>query len=150
MYTYEYPRPALTVDCAIFCHCNDKRYVLLIQRAKEPFKMQWAFPGGFVDMEEDLETAAYRELKEETGFHEIKLEQFGTYGAVNRDPRGRTVSVVYAGVILSDALPMVKGDDDAHKAEWIPVDNLPKLAFDHEQIMEDLLDYYSSTRQDSK
>ncbi|NOU61739.1 NUDIX domain-containing protein [Marinifilum caeruleilacunae] len=138
MYTYEYPRPALTVDCAIFCTSKSKTFVLLIERANEPFKNKWAFPGGFVDMDEDIEPAAYRELKEETGFENVTLSQFKTYGAVHRDPRGRTVSVVYLGQIESNELPLVKGDDDALKAQWLDVENLPELAFDHDDIMKDL------------
>ncbi|WP_372754739.1 NUDIX domain-containing protein [Labilibaculum sp.] len=139
MYTYQYPRPALTVDCAIFCKCNNKEYVLLIQRANAPFQNKWAFPGGFVDMDEDLEVAAYRELKEETGFSAISLEQFKTYGAVNRDPRGRTVSVVFKGKMQVDELPLVKGDDDAAQAVWQAIDQLPPLAFDHDLIMQEIL-----------
>jgi 8-oxo-dGTP diphosphatase len=139
MYTYKYPRPALTVDCAIFCTCKNKEYVLLIQRANPPYQNSWAFPGGFVDMDEDLDVAAYRELKEETGFSAISLEQFKTYGAVNRDPRGRTVSVVFRGRLESSELPVVKGDDDAAQAVWQDMDHLPALAFDHDEIMKDLL-----------
>ena len=139
MYTYEYPRPALTVDCAIFCKANAKYHVLLIERANDPFKGNWAFPGGFVDMDEDLETAAYRELKEETGFEKVKLDQFRTYGAVNRDPRGRTVSVVYTGLMELKVLPTVLGDDDAAQAKWIPIDELSALAFDHHTIMKEVL-----------
>lgn len=139
MYTYEYPRPALTVDCVIFCKSNQEYYVLLIERANLPFIGKWAFPGGFVDMDEDLETAAYRELKEETGFEGIKLEQYRTYGAVNRDPRVRTVSVVYTSIIERDELPAVKGDDDAAPAQWIAISDLPELAFDHNLIMKELL-----------
>ena len=141
MYTYQYPRPALTVDCAIFCKTNQMYHVLLIERANPPFKGEWAFPGGFVDMDEDLETAAYRELKEETGFEGIKLEQYRTYGTVNRDPRGRTVSVVYTGIIERNELPVVKGDDDAAQAQWIAIPNLPSLAFDHDIIMKEVLAY---------
>ncbi|MGQ1911635.1 NUDIX domain-containing protein [Marinifilum sp. RC60d5] len=143
MYTYKYPRPALTVDCAIFCKCRGELYVLLIQRRNDPYKEMWAFPGGFVDMDEDLKTAAFRELKEETGFEGITLSQFKTYGAVNRDPRGRTVSVVYIAQMEASVLPLVKGEDDALKAQWIKVDSLPKLAFDHEQIMQDLKEHLS-------
>lgn len=139
MYTYQYPRPALTVDCAVFCKFNKDLYILLIQRANEPFKNKWAFPGGFVDMDEDIEVAVYRELKEETGFIGFDLNQFKTYGAVNRDPRGRTVSVVYTGTMELDQLPIVKGADDAKLAKWIPVNQLPPLAFDHDLIMSDLL-----------
>nr|WP_320118727.1 NUDIX hydrolase [uncultured Marinifilum sp.] len=141
MYTYKYPRPALTVDCAIFCQSLGVLYVLLIQRGNDPYKEMWAFPGGFVDMDEDLQTAAFRELKEETGFDGISLSQFKTYGAVDRDPRGRTVSVVYIAQIKASELPVVKGEDDALKAQWIRVDSLPKLAFDHEQIMQDLKEH---------
>ncbi|WP_321280888.1 NUDIX hydrolase [Marinifilum fragile] len=141
MYTYEYPRPALTVDCAIFCKCKSNNYVLLIERANDPFKNKWAFPGGFVDMDEDLDTAAYRELKEETGFEGVSIKQFKTYGAVDRDPRGRTVSVVYLAQMETEDLPQVKGDDDALKAQWLDVRNLPPLAFDHDEIMHDLKDY---------
>ncbi|MCT4601804.1 MAG: NUDIX hydrolase [Marinifilum sp.] len=141
MFTYQYPRPALTVDCAVFCTCKDKNYVLLIERANDPFKNKWAFPGGFVDMDEDIESAAYRELMEETGFENVTLAQFKTYGAVNRDPRGRTVSVVYLGQIISDELPQVKGDDDALKAQWLEIQDLPALAFDHDQIIQDLKEY---------
>lgn len=141
MFTYEYPRPALTVDCAIFCKCKGETYVLLIERAHEPFKNTWAFPGGFVDMDEDLDTAACRELKEETGFEAVSLYQFKTYGAVDRDPRGRTVSVVYLAQLEAEVLPQVKGDDDALKAQWFDVKNLPVLAFDHDAIMQDLKDH---------
>jgi 8-oxo-dGTP diphosphatase len=140
MYNYEYPRPALTVDCAIFCHVENQKYVLLIKRAQEPFANKWAFPGGFVDMDEDLDTAAYRELKEETGFENCILEQFKTYGGVNRDPRGRTVSVVYTGILILDKLPPVTGMDDAKQAKWWPINCLPQLAFDHELIMSELLE----------
>lgn len=139
MYTYDYPRPALTVDCAIFCKSHGNYYVLLIERANDPYKGYWAFPGGFVDMDEDLETAAYRELKEETGFEKIKLDQFRTYGAVNRDPRGRTVSVVYTGLMELGELPLVLGDDDAAQAKWIAIKELPALAFDHDVIMKEVL-----------
>ncbi len=139
MYNYEYPRPALTVDCAIFCESKKQKYVLLIERAQEPFANSWAFPGGFVDMDEDLDTAAYRELKEETGFENCKLKQFKTYGGVNRDPRGRTVSVAYKGTLKLDKLPRVTGMDDAKQAKWWPIIDLPKLAFDHDLIMTDLL-----------
>ncbi len=141
MYTYEYPRPALTVDCAIFCKLNQTYHVLLIERSNQPFQGKWAFPGGFVDMDEDLETAAYRELKEETGFEGIELEQYKTYGAVDRDPRGRTVSVVYTGILELDKLPLVKGDDDAAQAQWIAINDLPSLAFDHNDIMKEVLEH---------
>ena len=90
-------------------------------------------------MDEDLDQAAYRELKEETGFETCELKQFKTYGGVNRDPRGRTVSVVYKGELTLEELPAVVGMDDAKQAKWWPIDNLPKLAFDHDLIMSELL-----------
>ncbi|WP_321317843.1 NUDIX hydrolase [Labilibaculum sp.] len=139
MYTYQYPRPALTVDCAVFCKSNNSLYILLIQRADPPFQDMWAFPGGFVDMDEDIEEAAYRELKEETGFVGVGLEQFRTYGSVDRDPRGRTVSIVYTVTMESDELPAVRGEDDARQAKWQSVEKLPALAFDHDLILSDIL-----------
>ncbi|MDV7393884.1 NUDIX hydrolase, partial [Arthrospira platensis SPKY1] len=103
-YTYKYPRPALTVDCVIFGYDTGQPLrVLLIQRAQEPFENRWALPGGFVDMEEDLEAAALRELSEETGMTDVFIEQLYTFGAPGRDPRGRVVSVAhYALVNLSE------------------------------------------------
>ncbi|RUT77853.1 NUDIX domain-containing protein [Ancylomarina longa] len=141
MFTYKYPRPALTVDCAIFCKIKSIYHILLIQRANPPFQKLWAFPGGFVDIDEDIDAAAYRELKEETGFEGLALCQFKTYGKPDRDPRGRTVSVVYYAILESENLPIVKGEDDALKADWIPLNHLPELAFDHQKILSDLLDY---------
>ncbi len=138
MFTYKYPRPALTVDCAIFCHYQQNSYILLIKRANPPFQNHWAFPGGFVDMDEDLDTAAYRELEEETGFEDIQLKQFKTYGAIDRDPRGRTVSVVYSAEFHAEELPNVKGADDALKAQWININQMPDLAFDHKEIIKEL------------
>jgi len=134
-YTYEYPRPALTVDCIIFGWDGTRELkVLLIQRGNDPFKGQWAFPGGFVDMGEDLETAALRELEEETGMKDVFIEQLFTFGAPNRDPRGRVVSVAYFALVnLKEH--KIAAADDADDAQWFSVADLPKLAFDHEQIM---------------
>ena len=139
MYSYKYPRPALTVDCAIFCQHKNTTYVLLIERAQEPYANYWAFPGGFVDMDEDLNHAAYRELKEETGFENCELKQFKTYGSINRDPRGRTVSIIYKGELNLTELPSVIGMDDAKQAKWWAINQLPKLAFDHHLIMSELV-----------
>ncbi|HVY63167.1 MAG TPA: NUDIX hydrolase, partial [Planctomycetota bacterium] len=134
-YTYEWPRPSVTVDALIFTR-GAKREVLLIQRKGEPFKGRWAIPGGFVDMDEDLEPAAHRELEEETGLRGVKLEQFRTYGTPSRDPRGRTISVVYVGEV--DAKPAVKAQDDAAAARFWPLDGLPEpLAFDHDTILKE-------------
>ncbi len=131
MYTYQYPRPALTVDALVLK--KETAEVLLIQRANEPFKDQWALPGGFVEMDELLETACLRELEEETGLKLESLSQFKTYDGIDRDPRHRTISVVFCGFAEKDA--EVKGGDDAANAAWFSIDKLPELAFDHANIV---------------
>lgn len=138
MYSYEYPRPALTVDCAIYKFNNNRKQLLLIKRANEPYKNMWAMPGGFVDMDESIDLAAYRELKEETGITAVDLIQFKTYGSVNRDPRGRTISVVYHSKLKDDSQNAI-AMDDACDAQWFYLDNLPDLAFDHELIISELI-----------
>ena len=135
-FTYDYPRPALTVDCVIFgLGQGHQLKVLLIQRAVDPFAGQWALPGGFVGMDEDLETAALRELAEETGMKNVFIEQLFTFGGLNRDPRGRVVSVAYYGLVNLDEHP-VAADTDARRVGWHETDKLPPLAFDHRQIFE--------------
>ncbi|MCB0631055.1 MAG: NUDIX hydrolase [Lewinella sp.] len=135
-YTYEYPRPALTVDCVIFgLDESSKLKILLIQRALEPFKGAWALPGGFVDMEEDLEEAALRELREETGVKDVFIEQLFTFGKPGRDPRGRVVSVAYYALVNLSEHP-VQAASDADHVEWFELDELPRLAFDHDQIVQ--------------
>ena len=133
-YTYEYPRPAVTADCVVIAKENEPK-VLLIQRGNEPFKGQWAFPGGFMNMDETTEQCAVRELEEETGLKVNEIKQIGAYSKVDRDPRGRTVTVAYLAII--DKHEAVKGLDDAAKAQWFPLSGLPKLAFDHEEILKD-------------
>ncbi len=133
-YTYKYPRPALTVDIIIFKKENDDIKVLLIQRDNPPFKGQWAFPGGFVNIDETLENAAKRELQEETALTDVELKQLYTFGAIDRDPRFRTVSVVYYGFTNLNN-DKVKGGDDAQKAQWFLINKIPKLAFDHNEIL---------------
>lgn len=135
-YTYKYQRPALTVD-AIVLRKNTNIEVLLIQRGQPPFENKWAFPGGFVDMEETVEYAVERELLEETGLTGIKLKQFYTFSALDRDPRHRTISVAFVGIAVSDIEP--KAGDDAKNAKWFNIDSLPELAFDHKEIMEKVL-----------
>ncbi len=135
-FTYEYPRPAVTTDVLVVARYS-KAKLLLIQRGNEPFIGKWALPGGFVDMDEDLPQAALRELKEETGIEGISIEQFKTYGGVNRDPRHRTISVVYTAVI--DQPISVHGMDDAADAQWFELDNLPELAFDHQLIIDEAI-----------
>jgi len=135
-YTYKYPRPALTADCIVVTKEADAK-VLLIQRGGEPYKGCWAFPGGFMEIDETAEQCAARELKEETGIEVSGLRQVGAYSKVDRDPRGRTVTVAYLAMV-EKVMPVV-GHDDAARAEWFSINNLPALAFDHEEIMRDAL-----------
>ena len=132
MYTYKYPRPAVTVDTILISKQNS---VLLIQRSDEPFKGKWALPGGFIELDESLETACHRELEEETGLKVDKLTQFKAYGAVDRDPRGRTISVIFYSFQDEEAIPMA--GDDAANAQWFPLSQLPELAFDHQLIIDE-------------
>jgi len=137
MFTYKYPRAALTTDALVYTKKENIVYVLLIRRGQEPFKNKWALPGGFIEMNETLEVACKRELEEETGLIVDKMIQFRTYDAIDRDPRHRTISVVYSAKL--DKIKKVAGGDDAVKAEWFPVNDLPDLAFDHEQILSEFL-----------
>lgn len=136
-YTYEYPRPSVTVDCILFGFDEGELKVLLIQRAGEPFKGLWAFPGGFLDTNDDqtVEDAAKRELEEETGLTNVFMEQLYTFGDMGRDPRGRTVSVAYYALIkLSDYA--VQAGSDADNAQWFNISEVPRLAFDHARILQ--------------
>ena len=128
-YCYKYPHPAVTADCVIFGFDGVNIKVLLIQRGNDPYKGKWAFPGGFMNMDETAEQCARRELEEETGLSDVTVEQFCTFSDVNRDPRERVITVAhYALVKMSE----VKGNDDAEKAQWFSLDEIPSLAFDHE------------------
>ena len=132
MFTYQYPRPAVTVDAVLISPRNS---VLLIERGKEPFKGKWALPGGFIEMDEELETACRRELEEETGLRVGELKQFRAYGGVNRDPRHRTISVLFYA-FTDDELLACAGDDAA-KVQWFSINQLPELAFDHRKILDE-------------
>ena len=138
-YTYKYPRPAVTADCVVMTREAEPK-VLLIQRGIEPFKGCWAFPGGFMNMDETTEQCAIRELEEETGLQVTELHQIGAYSKVDRDPRGRTITVAY--LVIVDKPLAVSGHDDAAKAQWFSVNALPPLAFDHEEIMQDAIRCY--------
>src|SRR5690242_7140469 len=140
-HTYEYARPAVTVDCVVFgldLDAEDLK-ILLIQRSGKPFAGMWALPGGFVDMNETLEQAAKRELQEETGISRLYLEQLYTFGDPGRDPRTRVITVVYFALLDSERL-QVKAGDDAADVSWFSVYHLPPLAFDHAKILQYALD----------
>jgi len=134
MHSYKYPHPSVTVDCVVFGLDEGVLKLLLIKRLLAPFKDKWALPGGFVLMDEDLETAALRELKEETGVDDLYLEQFQAYGKPNRDPRERVITIAYFAIVNLFKYTL-KASTDAKEAEWYPVNDLPSLAFDHENIV---------------
>jgi 8-oxo-dGTP diphosphatase len=133
-YTYQYPHPAVTTDVVLFTIREESLQLLLIRRRNAPFEGRWALPGGFLDIDEDLEHCAARELAEETGVIGVALEQFHTFGAVGRDPRERVISVVYFALAPLENLHLRAGDDAAD-AGWFPLRALPELAFDHEHII---------------
>jgi 8-oxo-dGTP diphosphatase len=134
-YTYNFPRPALTVDIVVFSIQDDRLYILLIQRGREPYRGKWALPGGFVHIEEGLMSAAARELEEETGLKNIQMEQLYTFGDPGRDPRGRVVSVAYFSLLKHDVNIQTTSGSDAAQARWFQLDELPPLAFDHDEII---------------
>lgn len=136
-FSYKYPRPAVTADCVVITKEATPK-VLLIERGEDPYKGCWAFPGGFLNMDETTEQCAVRELEEETGMKILGLQQIGAYSKVDRDPRGRTITVAYLAVI--DSPCEVTGQDDAAQAQWFPLNALPKLAFDHDDIMRDAVE----------
>ena len=133
-YCYKYPHPAVTTDCVVFGMEASKLSVLLIERGNEPYKGCWAFPGGFMNIDESAEEGALRELNEETGLvlKQEQLRQFGAFTAVNRDPRERVITIAFYVLIEKTE---VQGGDDAAQARWFPLDEIPPLAFDHDQIL---------------
>ncbi|MBW4680019.1 MAG: NUDIX hydrolase [Microcoleus vaginatus WJT46-NPBG5] len=134
-YTYEFPRPNLTVDCVVFgLDRQDLLKVMLIQRRLPPFKGHWALPGGFVRIDESTEEAARRELREETGIEKVFLEQLYTFGEVNRDPRERVVTVAYYALVNLEEHRLYAATD-AVDAAWFPLAQMPALAFDHDKIV---------------
>ena len=141
-HSYQYPRPALTVDTVVFTIKNQDLRILLIQRGEAPFAGTWALPGGFVEVGEktnaqgeDIDKAARRELEEETGIseHDVFLEQLYTFGQPDRDPRGRTVTVAYYALVRNDV--PIRSGSDAKAAQWFSATELPQLAFDHQHIV---------------
>ncbi len=134
-YCYDYPKPSVTVDCVVFgLDADHDLKVMLIQRGVEPFKGEWALPGGFVRLDESLEDAARRELQEETGVEKIFLEQLYTFGAVQRDPRDRVITIAYYALINLSDHP-IHAQTDAEAVAWFSMEELPQLAFDHHDII---------------
>lgn len=135
MYTYKHAHPAVTTDIVIFTLQDKELKVLLIQRANDPFKSHWGLPGGFIDIDEDLEVAALRELEEETGVTGVYLEQLYTFGKPDRDPRERVISVAYYALVPADRVK-IHAASDAKNVGWFACKKLPELAFDHARIIE--------------
>jgi 8-oxo-dGTP diphosphatase len=134
-YIYDWPRPMVSVDAAVFAFLKGRARLLLIKRGKDPFKGKWALPGGFVGIDEELEHAVARELAEETGLLRVTLEQMHTFGKVGRDPRGRQVTIVFMGTVKKGQ-DSIRAGDDAAKARWFDIEKLPKdLAFDHNEVV---------------
>ena len=133
-YAYAYPRASVTSDSVLFAQKDGRTYVLLIQRGNEPYKGHWAFPGGFLNMDETVARCAERELEEETGIVLTGMQLVGVYSDVERDPRGRVVTAAYTAMTT---MPEANAGDDAAAAKWWPLDELPPLAFDHDKILAD-------------
>jgi len=134
-FSYRYPHPAVTTDVVVFTIREQRLHLLLIQRANPPFQGHWALPGGFLDIDEDIDTCAARELAEETGLSDLYLEQLYTFGAPDRDPRERVISVAYYALVASDRIQAPVAASDATAVAWFPFDQLPQTAFDHARII---------------
>lgn len=135
-YTYEYPRPSVTTDCVIFGYDGKDIKILLVERGIPPFQGMWAFPGGYLRMEETAIEGAKRELFEETGLKDAYIEQFHTFSEVDRDPRGRVITIAHLALVK---ISEVHGGDDAAKAQWFNLDDVPQLAFDHDMILREAM-----------
>jgi len=123
----------VTADAAVFAFLDGRPHLLLIRRKIDPYKGRWALPGGFVEIDEDLPNAAARELAEETGLKDVSLEQLRAFGRPGRDPRGRTITVAFFGII-EKGWDRIKAADDAERAQWFDIESLPPMAFDHDEI----------------
>jgi len=134
LYAYRWPRASVTADAVLFAEKEGQMYVLLIQRGNEPYKGYWAFPGGFLNMDETVARCAERELEEETGIVLTGMQLSGIYSDVERDPRGRVVTAAYTAMTT---MPEATAADDAAAAKWWPLNELPPLAFDHDKILAD-------------
>ena len=134
LYAYRWPRASVTADAVLFAEREGLTYVLLIQRGNEPCKGCWAFPGGFLEMDETVARCAERELEEETGIVLTGMQLVGIYSDVERDPRGRVITAAYAAMTT---MPEATAADDAAAAQWWPLNDLPPLAFDHDKILAD-------------
>lgn len=136
LYAYRYPRASITADSVLFAEQDGQIFVLLIQRGNEPYKGCWAFPGGFLNMDETVARCAERELEEETGIVMSGMQFVGIYSDVERDPRGRVITAAYTAITT---MPQATAADDAADAKWWPINDLPHLAFDHETILNDAI-----------
>jgi 8-oxo-dGTP diphosphatase len=146
-YIYEWPRPMVSADAVVFTFSGERAKVLLVNRKNEPFKGKWAVPGGFVDLDEELEDAAARELAEETGLAGVKLEQMRAFGTVGRDPRGRMITITFMG-IATEGQGQIRPGDDAAKAQWFDIEDLPEdMAFDHAEVIEFAVEKLSQRRE---
>ena len=134
LYAYQYPRASVTADAVLFAEKDGQTYVLLIQRGNDPYKGYWAFPGGFLNMDETVARCAERELEEETGIRLTGMQLVGLYSDVERDPRGRVITAAYTAITT---MPEAVAADDAAAARWWPLSALPQLAFDHDKILAD-------------
>ena len=134
LYAYQYPRASVTADAVLFAEKEGQIYVLLIKRGNEPYKGYWAFPGGFLNMDETVARCAERELEEESGIVLTGMQLVGIYSDVERDPRGRVITAAYTAMTT---MPEAVASDDAAAAQWWPLNDLPELAFDHDKILED-------------
>jgi 8-oxo-dGTP diphosphatase len=140
-YCYSHPRPAVTVDVVVFALRKGRISVLLVRRKNEPFLGRWALPGGFLEIAEAIPDGALRELREETGLNRVgMLAPLDSFGAIGRDPRGRTISLAHVGLVRPP-IPKIRGGDDAAAAAWLVADEVSGLAFDHDLILDDALDW---------